>query len=280
MHCDRRARGVIDSFLLRAGWQPGEALGAKLVTLFPANSGKGLATVHGVFVLFDGDTGRPTAVVDGTELTYWKTAADSALGASLVGPPEPRTLLMVGAGSMAPHLIRAHCALAPSIARVLVWNRTAERARALCASAPAPGVEHLHVEGLAEAAAAADLICCATMTTEPLIRGGWLRGGQHLDLVGAFTPQMREVDDAAVRRARVFVDARETTVAIGEIALAVASGALAADGIEADLFDLCASPGRPAPAKQRAADDVTLFKNGGGGHLDLITARYFLDACG
>jgi len=265
------ADGGDDHLFIRAAWRRGEGLGAKLVTIFPGNSGAGLPSIQGVYVLFDGHDGRPLAALDGTELTYWKTAADSALGARLLARPDCAELLMVGAGSMAPHLIRAHCEVLGSIRRVTIWNRSPARAEALAAAAPAPGVDYAVSADLEAAVARADLLCCATMTEAPIIRGRWLRPGQHLDLVGAYTPTMRECDDEAMRRARVFVDCRDTTLAeIGELILPIASGALTPGDVEADLYDMC----RVAPT--RSTDDITLYKNGDGGHLDLMSARYFV----
>jgi len=271
------AGGAEDSLLVRAAWQPGAALGAKLATIFPANAGGDLPSVQAVYVLFDGADGRPLAVLDGTELTYWKTAADSALGLRLVGPPAPRTLLMVGAGALAPHLIRAHCAIARSIRQVRVWNRTAAKARALAAALDLPGVEVEAIEDLEAGVREADVISCATMARAPLVRGAWLRPGQHLDLVGGFTPEMREADDRAITRARLFVDARATTLeACGDLAAPLAAGVITAADVEADLGDLCTAGLSPP----RADDDITVYKNGGGGHLDLMTARYFVDNVG
>lgn len=271
------AGGAANHFLLRAAWQGGLGVGAKLVTVFPDNGRRGLPSVQGLYLLFDSADGRPMACLDGTELTYWKTAADSALGAKFLAPPEPSVLLMVGAGAMAPHLIRAHLAVRPSIASVRIWNRTPERAARLAAGLVAEGLPAAAVADLAEAAREADIICCATMATAPLIRGEWLRPGTHLDLVGAYTPEMREADDEAVRMAEIFVDSRRTAVhPIGELAIPLRAGVIAESDLRADHFELCRGchPGR------QSADDITLFKNGGGGHLDLMTAGFILARCG
>ena len=269
--------GPASYFLLRAAWQSRLGVGAKLVTVFPENPSRGLPSVQGIYLLFDAADGRPRACLDGTELTYWKTAADSALGAKYLAPPRPSVLLMVGAGAMAPHLIRAHLSVRPSLASVLIWNRTAERAFRLAESLRAEGVPAEAVTGLAEAAGHADIISCATMATSPLIHGEWLRPGTHLDLVGAYTPAMREADDEAVRRSRIFVDSRPTAIhPIGELAIPLANGVITECDVLADHFDLCRGrhPGR------QSADEITLFKNGGGGHLDLMTAAFVLDRAG
>lgn len=261
-------------FFLRAAWQSNLGAGAKLVTVFPDNQSHGLPSVQGLYILFGADDGRPLSCLDGTALTLWKTAADSALAAKHLAREDAETLLMVGAGAMAPHLIQAHLAVRPSIESVWIWNRTPERALRLAESLIGLRTPVRAVTDLERAVRDADIISCATMTTAPLIRGEWLRPGIHLDLVGAFTAEMREADDTAIRRAKIFVDSRETTIAhIGELLIPIREGVISEADILADHFQLCRGvhPGR------RAAAEITLFKNGGGGHLDLMTARFILE---
>ena len=257
-------------FLIWPAWEPGEALGVKLVTVFPENARRqsGPPAVQAVYLLFDGADGTPTACIDGTALTYRKTAADSALGASFLAREDARVLLMVGAGALAPYLVMAHRAVRPSIDEVIVWNRTPERARRLAKQAGAKVTEDLE-----SAVRAADIVCCATASTEPLIEGAWLKPGTHLDLVGGFTNEMREADDAAVRRARIHVDSRWFTIGeCGDITGPIESGAMTEADVLADLFELAREekPGRRAP------EEITLFKNAGGAHLDLMTARLLM----
>ncbi len=242
----------------------------------PSTNGK--PAVHAIFCLFDGVDGRPLAVLDGTALTLRKTAADSALGARHLARPDVERMLMVGAGAMAPHLIMAHKAIRPSIREVAIWNRTSEKAEAVktkIEGTPTMDAVTLTVAAdLAEAVGRADLISAATGVEEPVIKGAWLRPGAHLDLVGAFKPDMREADDEAIRRSSVFVNARSSTIEhVGEIAIPLASGVLKAEGILGDHFDFARGrhPGRSS------ADEITLFKNGGGGHLDLMTARFIVE---
>ena len=264
-----------DHFLMLPAWSRGEALGIKVVSIFPDNwtAGRGLPTIQAVYLLFDGIDGRPLVAVDGTTLTYRKTAADSALGAKLLAREEIDTLLMVGAGDLAPYLITAHLAVRPSIKRIKIWNRGPARAAALAESLDAGAREIAATQDLEAAAREADLICCATRAVTPLIRGAWLKPGTHLDLVGGYTPEMREADDEAARRARVFVDSRwYTRGEVGDIDGPIAAGAMSEADILADLFELCGGqhPGR------RNESEITFFKNGGGAHLDLMTARYLL----
>ena len=251
------------SFLALPAWGPAGPLGVKLVTVFPANTA--CPSVQALYVLFDGEDGSPVALIDGTELTYRKTACDSALGSRLLSRVDARTLLMVGAGGLAPHLVAAHRAVRPSIERVLLWNRTTARAEAIAGSLGAEVVGELGA-----AVAQADVVCTATMTTTPLIEGRWLRPGTHLDLVGAYLPDRREVDDEVVAGAELYVDTREVTMAeCGDLAIPLAAGVIAADDVRADLFQLCRGEvtGRSDPTA------ITLFENGGGGHLDLMAAQ-------
>jgi len=263
----RLVYGPADSdqtLMLLPAWDPGSSLGVKLVTVFPRNPERGLASVQAVYVLFDGVTGSPVAFIDGTELTYRKTAASSALASRMLSRADSGTLLMVGAGALAPHLVAAHHVVRPSIERVLVWNRTSERARALAAA-----VGGTPVVDLETAVREADIVSTATMSKHPLIDGAWLRPGTHLDCVGAFLPDRREIDDECVRRADIYVDSPAALEEPGDLVIPIASGVIRAADIRGDLYDLCRGdvPGRTDP------DAITLFESLGGGHLDLMTAR-------
>jgi ornithine cyclodeaminase len=257
--------GADESFLALSAWQPGWNIGTKLVTVFPRNLDAGRPSVQALYVLFEATTGEPMAIIDGTELTYRKTAADSALGAHYLAREDARTLLMIGAGGLAPHLVAAHRAVRPSIEHVLVWNRTAARAESLAAS-----IGGVVADSIEAAVGEADVIVTATMAKDPLVAGRWLRPGTHLDLVGTFRPDHREVDDDVVSRSELYVDDREATLsACGDLVIPMASGLITRRDVRADLFELCCGdvPGRTDPAA------ITLFENGGGGHLDLMTAR-------
>ena len=262
-------------FMVRAGWQHGRALGVKMATVFPGNRAGDLPAIQASYVLFDGTTGSPLASIDGNELTWRKTAADSALGTLRLAKANCKTLLMVGAGAMAPHLIRAHISVRPKIKRIEVWNRSADRRDRLIASLQ-PEFNIVATDDLQYAASNADLISCATMAQQPLIQGEWLSPGCHLDLVGAFTLDMREADDTAMRRGQIFVDSRKTTIGeIGELTIPIKNGTLRERDVVADHYQLS---GGDHPGRQ-TEDEITIFKNGGGGHLDLMTARYIYDKC-
>ena len=261
-------------FFIRTGWQQGKALGAKVITVFPANNKEKIwPSIQAIYVLFEGQCGTPVACLDGATLTYLKTATDSALGCRLLARTSIESMLMVGAGEMSRHVIAAHCQVRPSIKQVYVWNRSAENAIKLCEGELAQHYPHINFEpvsDLSKYAAKVGLISCATATHLPLIQGKWLQAGTHLDLIGAFTPEMREADDECLRRGSLFVDARATTINhIGELMIPLANNVITLDDIKADLSDLCQNkhPGRTSD------DEITLYKNGGGGHLDLMMAR-------
>ena len=241
------ASGTVANFLLRPAWQRDRHIGVKLVSLFPDNNARGLPSVLGIYVLIDGTTGEPLACIDGTSLTLYKTAANSALGAAYLARDDAETMLMVGAGALAPHVIEAHAAVRP-IRRVAVWNRTPERAEALAGECARPGLAVNPTRDLEGAAREADVISCATMAVDPLIVGAWLKPGAHVDLIGGFTPEMREADDEAVRRSRVFVDTREGTLEeVGDIAIPLARGVIGEADIVGDLTQLARGErdGRP-----------------------------------
>lgn len=255
--------------LLMPAWQENDVTGVKLVHIASGNEATGLPSVQGVYLLFDGPTGTPLAVMDGTALTVRRTAAASALAATYLARPDAQVLAMLGAGAMAPHLIRAHAAVRP-IVEVRLWNRTAERARNLAQQLGGEGFDIRVVADPEAAVRDADIISCATMSREPLVRGAWLRPGSHVDLVGAFTAEMRESDDAVMQRGEVFVDTFAGALAeAGDILLAIGSGALAREALRADLHGLCRGehPGRTN------RDAITVFKSVGTALADLVAAK-------
>ena len=267
-----------EQYFVRHAVDRGRFMASKLITSFPVNlAGGKLPTVQAVCVLFDGTNGRPLAVIDGTEITYWRTAADSALGAKLLAPTEPKTLLVVGAGQMSKWLTRAHRTVRPSLQRVLIWNRTRDRAGEVAALLAQEGIA-VEVTGDLEAATrAADIITTCTRSHEPMIKGANLKPGVHLDLVGGYTPDTREADDEAVRRALVFVDRRESAFGgVGDILQPIASGVIGETDVLGDLYDLVGG----TVAGRRSPDDITFFKNAGGGHLDLMTSEVVFQQLG
>jgi ornithine cyclodeaminase len=248
-----------DTLLDRAAWIDGLGSLVKIGTIVPGNAARGVPTINGIVNLFDDITGELTALIDFHLVTKWKTAGDSLLSASRLARKDSRRILLVGAGVVARNMQDAYSSIFPD-AQFTVWSRTRKTAEAM--GLPV-------ADDLEAAVKAADIICCATMATAPLIKGDWLQPGQHLDLIGAYTPAMREVDDHAMARARVFVDARATTVHhIGELMDPIASGAMTEADVIADFYD------DPALYTRRSDDEITIAKNGGGAHLDLMTATY------
>ncbi len=260
------------TLLLMPAWRTGDVAGVKLVTICPGNERRALPSVQGLYVLFDAIGGQPRGVLDATALTLRRTACASALAASYLARRDATHLMLLGAGALAPHLARAHARVRP-IRKITIWNRTPARAEALAAELRAGGLEASATDDRAAAIAQADIVSAATMSATPLIEGAWLRPGCHLDLVGGFTPAMREADDAAVARATVFVDTRSGALAeAGDILQPIAHGVLSETAIAADLFELCRGehPGR------RSADEITLFKSVGSALEDLAAARLLL----
>ncbi len=264
-------------YLVRHAVDRGRFMASKLVTSFPKNllDGK-LPAVQAVCVLFDGTNGKPLAVIDGTELTYWRTAADSALGARLLAPPNPQTMLVVGAGEVSRWLVRAHRVARPSLRRVLIWNRNPKRAAETAAVLRGEGIAAEAIADLEAATREADLITTCTRSHEPLVKGAFLKPGVHLDLVGGYTPETREADDEAARRGLIFVDRRESASCVGDILQPIASGAIREADVLGDLYDLVGG----TVTGRHSASDITLFKNAGGGHLDLMTAEVIFEQVG
>ena len=256
-----------DTLLSRAAWIDGLGVLVKSATIFPGNTAKGKPAIGGSVSLFNDGDGTLDAILDFHLVTKWKTAGDSAFAASRLARRESRNILIVGAGTVGRNLNAAYSAYFPD-AEFTIWNRSPTGAARFAEDCPGIRV----APSLAEAVGQADIITSATMTSEPLIQGDWLRPGQHLDLIGAYRPDMREADDTALTRARIFVDSRETTIGhIGELKDPIARGVISEADVVADYYEL--SDGRFA---RQSADEITLFKNGGGAHLDLMTSAYIL----
>ena len=256
--------------LLMPAWSnSGERLiGCKLVNVFPDNAKRNKPAVLGTYVLMSGDTGEALAVMDGAALTAWRTACASALAARYLARDDASHLVMVGAGALAPHLIRAHRTVRP-ITRVTLWNRTRSHAISTAFALSAAGIEPVIADNLEEAVREADIVSCATLSAAPLVRGAWLKKGAHVDLVGAFSLKTREADDAAVRRARVYVDSRATAPkGSGDIAIPLKKKIISLKAIQGDLFELCR--GKKQGRKRR--DEITLFKSTGLALEDLAAA--------
>jgi ornithine cyclodeaminase/alanine dehydrogenase-like protein (mu-crystallin family) len=266
--------GTANAALTWMAWHPKRGIAVKTATVFPGNSAGLRPNVQSVVTLFSAADGAPLAAIRGESFTAMKTAADSALATDLLAVDAPATLAVLGAGGQARTHIRFHCAVRPSIRRILVWNRRAERAGRLAAELRQGGMDAKAVAEPEAAVREAQIIACLTASNVPVLLGAWLRPGAHVDLVGGFTPSMRESDDDVIRKGRLFADSLRFTVSVcGDYADPIAREVIARDAVEGDLFDLCS--GR-IPAR-RGSEEITVFKNGGGGHLDLMVARAIID---
>ena len=271
--------------LLMPAWTRGPSghLGIKVVTVFPDNGRRSLPSIYGQYLLLDGATGQTVAMLDGTMLTKRRTACASGLASRYLSRPDSRRLLMIGTGALAPQLIRVHAKVRP-IEEVAIWGRRPEQANRLAGelseSLPKALGRSITVRAAAdrrEAVGEADIISCATLSASPLVEGAWLRAGQHVDLVGAYTPQMRESDDEAVRRARVYVDTRAGALKEGgDIVQPLASGTIVQTDVIADLYEL--TRGQQAGRAANDATSITLFKSVGAALEDLAAAELAVTA--
>ena len=261
------------TLLLMPAWQTGRHIGVKMVAMFPENERHSLPSLHGSYLLIDGKTGRSLALMDAPALTARRTAAASALAAKYLARPDAERLLMVGTGALAAHLIEAHASVRP-IKQVVVWGRNLGKAQKLAQRLSRRHLTLTATDDLANAVRGADIVSCATLARDPVIRGHWLKLGTHLDLVGGFTPEMREADDEVVKRARVFVDTREGALKeAGDIVQPIRSGVLREDDVAGDLFDLT----RGSRAGRRYYDQITMFKSVGTALEDLAAAQLALE---
>ena len=261
--------GVDGTLLLMPCWQSNKNIGVKIASVFPGNTEKALSAVHASYFLMDASSGVPVAVLDGPDLTRRRTAAASALASRYLSRTDSRTLLMVGTGKLAPHLVAAH-ASARDLDKVLLWGRREEAAKTLQERLSTLSLETAVVTDLEAAVSDADIISCATLANDPLIKGDWLHEGQHLDLVGAFKPEMREVDANAVARAEVYVDTYSGAMSeAGDILLAIQEGAIKESDIAGDLAELA-----KGQCQGRTSNEaITLFKSVGTALEDLAAAE-------
>ncbi|WEZ85466.1 dehydrogenase (plasmid) [Rhizobium sp. 32-5/1] len=261
-------------YFIRNAVDNGRYMASKLITSFPANPNKGsLPAVQAVVVLFDGKDGRPLELIDGTSITHWRTSCDSALGAKILARPQSEELLIVGAGEMSAWLAGAHASVLPNLKRIHIWNRSVGRAEEVAERLHSTGLPATAVTDLDAALTTADVISACTRSSEPIIKGSLLKPGAHLDLVGSYSLSTREADDETARRSRIFVDLRRSAMHVGDIVGPLESGAIREVDILGELSELVTGS-----VKGRTSDaEVTLYKNAGGGHLDLMLAELIHD---
>ncbi|WP_299850944.1 ornithine cyclodeaminase family protein [uncultured Roseovarius sp.] len=256
------------SLLIMLAWVPGQSIGVKVVTFFPENAQHGRPTINAGYMLFDGATGQMRAVMDGDVLTARRTAAASALAADYLARKDAARLLIVGTGQLSRSLAMAH-ARQRDYSEIAIWGRNRDSATHVAQDLCDAGLPARATDTLDAACASACVISAATASTKPLIEGRWLQPGTHLDLVGSFREDMRESDDEAVSRARLFVDNHESAARSGDLAQPAKAGLIDLMQVEADLAELCQGrhPGRSSDA------DITLFKSAGMSLEDLAAAE-------
>jgi len=254
----------------------GVGYGIKAESVFNRNASIGLPNTHGVVVVYSSENGSLRGLIDSHIITDLKTAADSVLGATLLARPDSKHLVIIGAGRVAHNLAHAYSALFPKLKKISIWSRRLNQSQALVKRLDGLSVPVVAVSDLQLALSTADIISSATMAQQPILKANWIRSGTHIDLIGAFTPEMREADDQLIAASQLYVDNLETTWNIGEIVIPIANGKISRDHIRGDLYRLVNSNSETF----RNQNDITVFKNGGGAHLDLMIADAMLKKLG
>ncbi|MGI9531113.1 ornithine cyclodeaminase family protein [Lutimonas sp.] len=261
------------TLLLMPAWREGDDLGVKIVTVNPENGKYNLPSIQGTYMYMDAHKGSILAILDAKALTAKRTAAASALAASFLAKEDASVMLMIGTGALSRNLIRAHASIRP-ISKVYVWGRDFNKSLEIANEMKGEFTEIKAVKDYLPYLEKADLISCATLSESPLVFGEYLRNGQHIDLVGAYKKNMREADDNAIVRSRVYIDTFQGGLKeSGDIVIPLQNGTLHEKDILADLFDLCS-----AEKRGRLSDsEITLFKSVGHASEDLIAAKYYFD---
>ncbi|MCG9482858.1 ornithine cyclodeaminase [Acinetobacter pittii] len=269
--------GPKDGMLLnRMARIEGLGYGIKAESVFNGNASIGLPNTHGVVVVYSSENGILRGLVDSHIITDLKTAADSVLGATLLARPDSKHLVIIGAGRVAHNLAHAYSALFPQLKKISIWSRRLNQSQALVKKLDGLSVPVVAASDLQLALSTADIVSSATMAQQPILKADWIRSGTHIDLIGAFTPEMREADDQLIAASQLYVDNLETTWNIGEIVIPIANGKISRDHIRGDLYRLVNSSSETF----RNQYDITVFKNGGGAHLDLMIADAMLKKLG
>ena len=272
-HTIKNKNGSDATLLLMPAWKIGEHIGIKIVSVFPENTTNNMSAVHANYFLMNANDGKPVAVMDGTELTLRRTACASALAADYLVKKNVDTLLMIGTGNLAPHMIKAHCVVR-NYSRILIWGRNEEKAKRLALSLNIKDKEIVAKNDLKEALNVADVISCATLTQKPLIMGDCIKPGQHLDLVGAFTPDMAEADSKAIAMSKIVVDTYEGALSeSGELINALKEGRIKKKHILSDLRELVLEE----KDIRKDSNDITLFKSVGTALEDLAAAKLVIE---
>lgn len=268
-------QGYASTLLLMPAWFNGTIGGVKMVTIFPHNHQKGLPSIQGIYTVFNAQDGRILAQMDAKKLTNLRTAATSALATRFLARENAQTLLMMGTGTLAPELVKAHCTVRP-IRQIFVWGRNPEHQEALVFKLSQELASRVQVHGvrdIKQAAFEADLITCATMSDQPILEGKWVKSGTHVDLVGSYKPHLREADDDLIRKASLFVDTVEgASQESGDLAIPLAAGVIELTDLKGTIFGLC----RGEHKARQNDQEITVFKSVGHAAEDLIAAQLLM----
>lgn len=260
-----------EALLTRSAYIQGLGYAIKAETVYPNNTAKGLPSAHGTVILHEAETGSVRAIIESKLITEYKTAADSVLGAQLLARDNSEHLVIAGAGRIARSLIYAYSTAFPKLQRISIWARKPEQAKKLVDSIQDIEIELKAVSNLQPTVESADIVATTTRANQPIIKGDWVQPGTHIDLIGSYTPDMREADDILIKKGSLFVDCRETTIEyVGDLTQPIASGLITVTDVRGDLYDLIST----STLCRETPSEITIFKNGGGAHLDLMVADY------
>lgn len=257
-----------DAFAVLPSWGS-EFIGVKAFTYFPTAQAP-YKSLYSQILLFDRGHGEPLALVDGTTVTFWRTAGISGLATRLLSREDSETMLVLGTGNLAGYIIRANASVRP-LKKIMVWGRTREKAEAVCKSSSAllPHIEFVVAEDREAACAQADIIVCATGSHEPLVLGDWIKPGTHTDFIGNHHATKRECDTALVTKSRVYVDSYVNAMKeAGEILVPIREGVFRQEDIVAELAEMC----RGSAVLRQSDEEITMFKSIGMALSDLVGA--------
>lgn len=262
--------GVDSTLLLMPAWQDGKEAGVKIVTVSPDNHRYDLPAVQATYILLDVKTGQTKAIIEANSLTAHRTAAASALASSFLSNPASSSMLMIGTGALASRLINAHASVRP-IENVYIWGRSYAKAQTVGQQLRGQPFTCHPIKNLEDQIGKVDIVSCATLSPDPLVLGEYLQPGQHIDLVGAYKPNMRESDDEVMKKASIFVDTFGGSQESGDIYVPLERRIIQPEDIKGDLFSLCSGKSQGRTQEQ----EITLFKSVGHALEDLVGASYY-----
>lgn len=259
------------TLLLMPAWNPGKNAVVKILTVSPENARFDLPSINGTYIYFDAINGTLKAILEAKSLTSKRTAATSALASAYLSREDSTSLLMIGTGALSTNLIMAHASVRP-IKNVFVWGRNYKKAKAVCVQLSNESFTCTPIKSIKEKISEVAIISCATSSKTPLVFGKYLKPGQHIDLVGAFKPEMREADNNTISKAAVFVESFESGLkGSGDIVIPLDEGIIQESDIKADLFGLCSN----AKKGRVNSEEITVFKSVGHALEDLVAANYY-----